>query len=681
MVFERSRLEERMKCPSCKSSIQTLWETDNYCPECGAKFTDEFKKQIRLNLDTPVEGMEGRAVPKGLRVDVQKGADGTMLHDLKIRVEEEYKNVLRGALSDGRINLNEILVLARKKKELNLDKKEAIRLQMEVAGELGLTVDEESDPNVNDIVMEIDENKTYWAGEGDFIDFRITNISDGLLDNVFVMGRFKHLQSDAKDDPKKLPPQQNKIFHLRFMRLYSGIEVAHISVEYLDPKGNPSVYETELEFRVIEKGMEKREGDKSINISITAEKIMGNDLSSLAEMAGRDAQKEEGSSKKSFYNESEKVWRRLPLFFDEEKTKEKRNQIFIQKRFKEGEDNYHKGLTLKERAYPFHSKDPKNAKKILDNSVSLLEAAKACFEKVLDVDPEHEGSLKKAKDIEGVISELEKRIGVLRIREKMPSINLTSALLTLGNPQKYIYLYSKETITIGRLSTNDMILRVLPCLPEETYPENYRKNLQISGLHAEIFLSKTGDVFIRDRGKENKGSKNGTFLDRKRLAPPLYGYPLTDKAKIDIAGALGLECNFIYNDKKGKTERDRQDSCFTVLGSVSKSCFGIDVKGDVNAIKIVRTSNFSEGEEYIILIRKITIGRSLYNGIIIDGARVSDIHAQLFYRDGHYWIEDLNSRHGTWVNAEKIESGREMPLGTHAEIVIGDIRMDFKGKE
>jgi hypothetical protein len=161
---------------------------------------------------------------------------------------------------------------------------------------------------------------------------------------------------------------------------------------------------------------------------------------------------------------------------------------------------------------------------------------------------------------------------------------------------------------------------------------------------------------------------------------PQEEYLLRDDARVNIAGVLDLQCKFYWEKfEKERENRDQQDSCFTILGEKSDSCFGIDKKGVMNTIKFKRLNNDPEGEEYLIVIREVTIGKDRTNGIVINGEKVSDIHARIFYRDQGYWIEDLNSRHGTWVNGERIGFGAEVSLDRQAEIVIGDTKILFEG--
>jgi serine phosphatase RsbU (regulator of sigma subunit) len=58
-----------------------------------------------------------------------------------------------------------------------------------------------------------------------------------------------------------------------------------------------------------------------------------------------------------------------------------------------------------------------------------------------------------------------------------------------------------------------------------------------------------------------------------------------------------------------------------------------------------------------VAIRKqpFHIGRQADNQIVMRDNRASRVHAQVLLDQGEYWIEDLNSRHGTYVNGAKIQ--------------------------
>ncbi|MEW5804148.1 MAG: FHA domain-containing protein [bacterium] len=86
---------------------------------------------------------------------------------------------------------------------------------------------------------------------------------------------------------------------------------------------------------------------------------------------------------------------------------------------------------------------------------------------------------------------------------------------------------------------------------------------------------------------------------------------------------------------------------------------------------------------------EITIGRNAGNDIQIDNLAVSGKHARIIKDLDHYYIEDLNSTNGTFVNREKIskkilETNDQITIGKHTLIVAIQKHRDKdcgKGKE
>ena len=71
---------------------------------------------------------------------------------------------------------------------------------------------------------------------------------------------------------------------------------------------------------------------------------------------------------------------------------------------------------------------------------------------------------------------------------------------------------------------------------------------------------------------------------------------------------------------------------------------------------------------------QITIGRDAENDIQIDNIAVSGKHARITKGPGHYFIEDLNSLNGTFVNQEKItkrvlKENDVITIGKHTLVV------------
>jgi hypothetical protein len=72
---------------------------------------------------------------------------------------------------------------------------------------------------------------------------------------------------------------------------------------------------------------------------------------------------------------------------------------------------------------------------------------------------------------------------------------------------------------------------------------------------------------------------------------------------------------------------------------------------------------------------QLTIGRGLNNDVILEDTRVSRHHAQLRYRARRFWIADLGSTNGTYVNGEQIA---EQALRDGDVVSLGGLELTFK---
>jgi hypothetical protein len=89
---------------------------------------------------------------------------------------------------------------------------------------------------------------------------------------------------------------------------------------------------------------------------------------------------------------------------------------------------------------------------------------------------------------------------------------------------------------------------------------------------------------------------------------------------------------------------------------------------------VVRSGGGRTGETFVPESERTTIGRSPECEIFLDDVTVSRKHAAVVRRDSQFFIEDLGSLNGTFLNRRRIESS---PLSDGDELQIGKYRLTF----
>ena len=74
-----------------------------------------------------------------------------------------------------------------------------------------------------------------------------------------------------------------------------------------------------------------------------------------------------------------------------------------------------------------------------------------------------------------------------------------------------------------------------------------------------------------------------------------------------------------------------------------------------------------------------TLGRGQENTIRLDDLSVSRRHARIAYRQGGYWLSDLGSMGGTWVNGTRLVAPRRLAFGEVIDIGLLRLTVGFAG--
>ncbi len=70
-----------------------------------------------------------------------------------------------------------------------------------------------------------------------------------------------------------------------------------------------------------------------------------------------------------------------------------------------------------------------------------------------------------------------------------------------------------------------------------------------------------------------------------------------------------------------------------------------------------------------------TIGRAPTNSIVLDTNFVSTEHARIIYKERRLWVEDMNSRNGTFLDQKPLT--QPVAVAPGAILQVGDVRFRF----
>lgn len=187
-----------------------------------------------------------------------------------------------------------------------------------------------------------------------------------------------------------------------------------------------------------------------------------------------------------------------------------------------------------------------------------------------------------------------------------------------GPDPGHVYMLTEDTVTIGRLRKNEI----------------YIHDDEISKEHCRLVRS------LNDYEIHDLSSTNGTFVNGKPIAKG--GTLLTGGNKLELGSTVVLE--FLPAD----------DSQLEDGGAEGRL---------PQLMLLIRRGNTSKPDPYPMNSPEITIGRALDNEIVIPEPQVSKHHMRLLREQDGYFLEDLGSLNGTYVNEVRISGTVPLNLG------------------
>ena len=99
-----------------------------------------------------------------------------------------------------------------------------------------------------------------------------------------------------------------------------------------------------------------------------------------------------------------------------------------------------------------------------------------------------------------------------------------------------------------------------------------------------------------------------------------------------------------------------------------------EVVAHEGAALVVRAGGGRVGQSFALDGDRMTIGRRPDSDVFLDDVTVSRDHALLVKRSGDYYLDDLGSLNGTYVNRHRIESHR---LEDGDELQVGKFKLTY----
>jgi pSer/pThr/pTyr-binding forkhead associated (FHA) protein len=86
--------------------------------------------------------------------------------------------------------------------------------------------------------------------------------------------------------------------------------------------------------------------------------------------------------------------------------------------------------------------------------------------------------------------------------------------------------------------------------------------------------------------------------------------------------------------------------------------------------------NDANGRRTIPLKESVTLGRAATCDLVVADNYVSNVHARIYLRDGSYWLEDLGSTNGTYMNRARVSA--PTPFGPGDEARLGKATLELR---
>ena len=217
-------------------------------------------------------------------------------------------------------------------------------------------------------------------------------------------------------------------------------------------------------------------------------------------------------------------------------------------------------------------------------------------------------------------------------------------VLSLAGGVRQEFTLSKASVTIGRASTNDIVVR----------------DDKVSRTHIRVERGDDGFAVV------DLGSVNGVQVNGVRVARAVLAHG-------DVV-AIG---DSVFRFEAVVPEPDLDVTRIDTIEDLKATLPGLPLSMVLEDASLPRVAIHTAERTWEVALvgDRLTIGRAPDNDIVLDSPVVSRAHAVLERRSDGFVLRDLNTANGTWVRSQRIS---RQPLADGETFQIGGARLIFK---
>lgn len=250
----------------------------------------------------------------------------------------------------------------------------------------------------------------------------------------------------------------------------------------------------------------------------------------------------------------------------------------------------------------------------------------------------------------------------------VPSMDSAALRWLEADDVRTVALFARDTLAFGRSALadprtrerNDVVLRLMP---ETTSTRELSRRIHRYAFRVEALAD--GVRLVRLGRSEGRAIAESS-------GPLIGGEPF------DVAGLLDLTARIVRGQ-----DHLRWPTFSTNRGSGRPpeiELFELYVPGLEHVLGVVlsRSDDAAAREQYVLVRRHVTVGASSDAAIVIEQPGVSPVHARLIAKGGLFFLEDLGSGEGTWLNERRLQPDEVAVLQQGDRLVLGRTAVAFE---